>query len=341
MRKLSHIFLNFVLAVTAVLFCSACDKEGVAAGGSSRVWMTFVADTPSTRSGISDAEGVVKSLDVLVFRASDGVLDASSRSEGTGSVSVSLSSGLVMHYYVFANMPAGALDSFLSEEALLSSLTRLTDLLSCGFIMRGAGTVRVGDDDLTIPVNLDRFACKVSVDGVKVLWLDSFSSKPEVTVGRVALVNVVGSTPLSGSPAVGDVWYNRMCVEPGLDAGVSELLVSEVGMPVTGSGQVSLSCPLYSLPNPTDNGVNSSNAPSWSPRNTRVALELIVDGESNWYPVDLPAMRCNRHYVITNLTILGPGSNSPDIPVSRSDVDFDISVRDWETISTPVAFDVE
>ena len=117
------------------------------------------------------------------------------------------------------------------------------------------------------------------------------------------------------------------------------MLVAEYGsLGIPDSRPMTLDCALYCMPNPTDNGLNSSNSPSWSPRNTRVAVELKVDGQSNWYPVDLPAMECNRHYVIDGMTINGPGSQGPDYPVTRSGLSFSVSVSPWGEESVGAQF---
>ena len=143
-------------------------------------------------------------------------------------------------------------------------------------------------------------------------------------------MNAVGSTPWSGTPTAGPLWYNRGEVDPALGPPERDMLVCGFGSRgIPDSRPTTLDCALYCMPNPTDNGLNSLNSPSWSPRNTRVAIELTVDGESNWYPVDLPAMECNRHYRIDDVTILGPGSQGPDYPVTRSEVTFTVSVAPW------------
>ena len=95
------------------------------------------------------------------------------------------------------------------------------------------------------------------------------------------------------------------------------------------------------MPNPTSNSVNSVNAPDWSIRNTRIAVELLIDGVSNWYPVDLVEMACNVHYVINSLTVMGPGSQGPDYPVVREDVNFTLFVMPWSDESVKADFYLE
>ena len=50
-------------------------------------------------------------------------------------------------------------------------------------------------------------------------------------------------------------------------------------------------------------------------------------------------MGCNKHYRINRLTILGPGANSPDIPVERTDLAFTVSVNTWNPMDVPINFE--
>jgi hypothetical protein len=170
-------------------------------------------------------------------------------------------------------------------------------------------------------------------------WPDAFTSSSTVTLGRILLVNVAGSTPWSGTPAAGSLWYNRMGTENGLPPIVEDMTVKDYGgLPLKEGVAVDVEATLYCLPNPTDNDVNSANAPGWSFRNTRLAVEILVGGIPNWYPVTLPAMRCNRHYLIRSLTVKGPGAIGPDWPVEREDIRFAVTVADWSDTVIPVAY---
>lgn len=338
-----RLFAVTVLSVLFLLPASCVKEEGVADSG--RVRVDFRLDSgPSTRSAVSGYEDVVGSLDVLVFRSGDGMLDGYSRVSGTGvsSVSAELSGGTELRWHVVANAPQGSLSGYVSETDFLNGLTTLERTASSSlFVMHGAGAITdAGKLAEPVRVWLDRYSCKVSVGTVDVKWKESLPSGSVVSLGRIALVNVVGTTPLSGVPAAGSLWYNRMDVDGSLSGALSSLLVADFSsVPLDGAGTADIDCSLYCMPNPTDNGVDSSNAPQWSPRNTRIAVEIIVDGMANWYPVDIPAMECNRHYVIDRMIVLGPGSDSPDKPVVRSEMEFSFTVVPWGETDIPVSFD--
>lgn len=297
--------------------------------------VSFVVGVPSTRASVTPYEGDVASLDVLVFRTEDGRIENANRAEaapGEGSltgVTCSVREGGSYRWYVVANAPQGTL-YYGTEEAFLSGVTLLTHGTATSLVMMDSGTLDNAPSDMAVPVALDRYACKVTVESVTMDWPDAFTLYSSVTLGRVVLVNVVGSTPWSGVPAAGDLWYNRMGVDSGLPEYVADMTVKDWGgMALVEGVAASVASPLYAMPNPTVNDVNSLNAPEWSPRCTRVAVEVLLDGTANWYPVDLPAMRCNTHYVIRSLILKGPGSAGPDRPVERDDVRFTVTVEPW------------
>lgn len=317
-------------AACAVLLAGSCNREPLAEGDGGRSTVSFVVGS-QTRASVTPHEGEVTSLDVLVFRSGDGVLENCARVEGAGvdRISVDLSGGVPLRWYVVANAPAGVL-GYGTEAAFLGGLTLLTHGTANSLVMSGGGSLPEGPVAESVPVSLDRYACKVTVESVTVEWADAFTMASSVALGRIVLVNVVGSTPWSGVPAAGELWYNRMGVETGLPAYVVDMTVRDYGgMALREGVAADVASPLYCMPNPVANGLNSANAPEWSPRSTRVAVEVLLDGVANWYPVDLPAMRCNTHYVIRSLVLTGPGSQGPDWPVERDDVRFSVSVEPW------------
>ena len=345
MRTLfKKIVIVSLLTSGAAFLLASCGKAQEDTGGTRRTRVCFVTGT-QTKAVSPANEAVVSTLDLLAFRSDNGQLDAYNRVSGSTEVSGELSVGTTVRYYVVANAPEHALDGYLTEADLLSGKAVLGLNGASGLLMRGSGSLSVSEGNPAVPVLLDRYVSKVSVESLELKWYDSFTTPPVFRIGRVALVNVVGHMPWSGTPEAGSMWYNRMNVVT-VDDGtpetqnVMDMISRSYGLDVTSSAPVTLSGSLYAFPNPTANAVNSETNPDWSVRNTRVALELLVDGESNWYPVDLPAMLPNRHYVITKMTVLGPGVDSPDKPVTRSEVLLQIQVKSWEDVETPLEFEL-
>ena len=331
--------MAFIAGLSVLAASCRRDEGGVSLGRTEVVFETATL----TKAAVTAHEADILSLDLLVFRADNGALDTYKRVSGGTSVSAELPVGVAVRYHVIANAPAGILNGFSEESSFLSAKTYLYESTASSLVMHGAGSFTVADGSPAVPVSLDRYVSKVSVRSVEVKWFDSFVTPPAVSVGRVALINALGEQPWSGTPATGSLWYNKMGVVHEEDgsaatANVMDMVCASPGVMVSSSAPVTLEVSLYAMPNPTSNGVNSDTNPEWSVRNTRVALELLVDGASNWYAVDLPAMQGNRHYVITKMTILGPGSDDPDKPVSRSEIEMTLVVAEWEDIETDVLF---
>ena len=329
--------------VFAVLAAASCGREPVPVQGGGRRSVSFVVDDFRTRASVTLHEAEVASLDVLVFRSDNGTLDNAARVPAAGgqeirSISVELSDGVPLDWYVVANAPEGVL-SFLSESGFQQGLTLLSQSTETSLLMHGSGFLPEGPVPSIVPVHLERYACKVTLKSLTVDWPDAFTASGEVALGRIVLVNVAGSTPWSGTPAAGDLWYNKMGIETGLPPIVEDLILKDYGgMPLRQGIAADVESTLYCLPNPTANNVHSANAPEWSVRNTRIAVEILVGGVPNWYPVSLPGMRGNHHYVINSLTVKGPGAIGPDYPVEREDIRFAVTVADWDDTAIPVVY---
>ncbi len=302
------------------------------------------SDEPETESYVFWIEGASKApvtpydadvrwVDILIYRATTGILDACVHQDGSGSVTVDVPKNQILHWYVLANAPSSALQGYSREEQLLAAESLLTHSTTTSLVMYDTGEITTSTPS-TVNVRLDRYACKVTVNSIRVDYYDSFSTAPAVTLEKVALINVRGSIPYSGlqTALAGDLWYNKMTVQSSFPSPVGGMLVKNYGsQQVTSSSAIALNESLYCMPNTVSNGDNYQNAPSWTPRSTRVSILLNINGTDNWYPVDLPAMQVNRHYILDNFVIMGPGSNSPDIPVTRDEVSFTYSVTEWTT----------
>ena len=335
--------LKLICVALAAFSAASCGREPAQDRDGGRSTVSFVVGDSRTRASVTPHEAEVTSLDVLVFRSDNGTLDNAARvvsvdGQDVRSISVELSDGVSLDWYVVANAPAGVL-SFASEAGFLESLTFLSHSTETSLLMHGSGHLPDGPSPSTVPVPLERYACKVTLKSLTVDWPDAFMSSSTATLGRILLVNVVGSTPWSGTPATGDLWYNKMGIEAGLPPVIEDMIVKDFGgMGLRKGVAVDVESPLYCLPNPTANEVNSANAPQWSIRDTRIAVEILVNGVPNWYPVSLPDMRCNHHYVINALTVKGPGAIGPDWPVERKDILFAVTVADWDDTTIPVTY---
>lgn len=330
-----------LLAVSVLLSCSKSGDESVPAENLTETVTFSIAGAYPVKSEAGGVEVEYSNLAVMVFRV-DGEPEAVASFEAAEKVTVEVRKGFEYRFYVVANAPEALLSSFesLTEGAFLTMGCTLEDYAKGGFVMFGSGmlaTETMGKEPVV--VELRRYCSKVFVGEIRVPYVVNLENPPHVTLGRIALINVVGEIPFSANPTSDGIWYNKMRIEGPLPGGVDNLLLRVYGgvnpkmedkVPVFDA-----TCALYAMPNPV---AVSQIDTEWSPRCTRVAVELLVNGESSWYPVSLPAMKCNKVYVIDPLILVGPGSYSPDIPVGRDAVDFKVNMYDWKEADRYIDF---
>ena len=317
-----------MLVASALLAQAACSKGPVTAP--ERVSISFETLPPAAVKALSpEAEDRVETLDLLIFRAGDGFLEAHARSSSSFRVGASVTAGVPLHWYVIANAPDGSLASYGSEQDFLAGETLLAGSGALTMHAEGDGNYAAGENRLVSGIRLKRYACKVSLLTLSVNWLGAFWQSPPCTLDRIALVNVRGSCPWSGIATGGadDLWYNPSRIDRH-DAFVDGFILWEGPVTVPGPDPIQVEIPLYAMPNPSSE--NGDGGGSWSPRKTRLCLQLTIDGIPQWYRADLPPMQGNRHYVITHLVIDGPGALHPDEAIERAEVTFRLQVLNWD-----------
>lgn len=337
MRKhLSYWLIILLVAVPCAGALVSCSKEWL----HPHAKVSFVVlPESSTKAAFSAADEMrVASLDLLVFDSSNGVLDTYVRAEAGGteslsSLEASITSGVSMDWFLVANIPSGRLSSVSTKEELLEKSTSMSDMSGRLMVMHAEGTRTFSaSGDVVDGVSLIRYACKVSVKNIRVSWLGTFAESPSCVLDRIALVNVRGDEKLSGELtfASSDLWYNKGVIDSHasfLDA----CLLWSGNQAIDGPESQEVNVSLYAMPNSSEGDVVGpiSVTNPWSPRRTRIALRLTIDGTPQWYPVDLPAMVGKTHYVAEDVVIMGPGTPGPDEGMDRTTIDFTVNVYGW------------
>lgn len=317
------------------LLLGSCGKEIPSRpGGSVRV--TFFVEEPATKGSMSPGgETAIHSLDLIVFRA-DGALENYVRTTAGSTVTTSLITGEELTYYVVANLPAGRLATVANESSFLSTMTYMTDMSLNSMVMSGSGTVTLtggGQEEEIGPVGLDRYACKISITDITMDWLSDFVTKPVCTVNRVLVMNGRTAAPLSGTAtATADAYWINKLTDEEADADpasiIGALAYENPNVALPSAQTVVLGSVVYAMPNSSTSEEIASDVP-WAPRQTRVCLEVLIDGSPNWYSIPLPAMVRNTHYIVSDLVLTGPGTLEPDMGIDRTAVSFGVSVESW------------
>ena len=320
-----------------VLILASCGKTPEASPARERMELCLSVPYVATK-GLAEDESNIVSLTALAFR-SDGTLDSYARTEsplltgGFPTVTLHATKGIALSWWVIANAPESVLSSVSTQPQLAAAKSYLRENASDALVMagRGAGTYTL--DVQTVSVHLGRLVSKVSVGGITAEFLSGTMSGVPMTLDAVYLINASGSVLYDTTPVAGD-WYNTLVPDGSLAEPVRGFLWKSWGAVSLSSMETPLGMVFYACPNPTDNDVTSLSDPVWSARNTRLVFETTIGGVKNYYPITLPAMRSNYEYAVTEVVLAGYGSTSPDVPVTRDQVKYSVSVNPWgeETI---------
>ena len=326
----------------AVCSCGTSVLDPLAGLEPGKARVCFQVEPAGTKAALaSGAETRLETLDLLVFRTGTGLLDCHSRVLGTDRVQADVPAGESLDWYLVANLPSGRLDGIGTEEAFLAAQTYLSDTGS-SMVMSASGMVTIpyssrGEYVELGPFGLDRYACKISVTDITVEWLGDFASAPSCTVDRLIVMNGRTAGTLSGeATSDADAWWVNKLTDEALDSdpssAVGKLAYDSPALAVTSAAKTALGSVVYAMPNASTSDENALDTP-WAPRRTRLCVRLTIGGVQQWYPIDLPAMERNHHYVVSDLVIRGPGTAGPDQGVDRTDLSFNISVTPWGTDS--------
>lgn len=285
----------------------SCTREEVAGG---YVETVFSVSALQTKAAVS--ENAVNTLDILVFRASSGALEAYGRTEGDN-LSLKVARGLDYRWYAVANAPEG-LSSVSGLPQFLSLRSRLEDNSSDALVMSGCGQGVLDGSEVT--VILSRLVSRVELGRVSPVYFRSAYTGEDVTLERVFLYHAAGESALSGDAVEPSLWYD------GNDSLADGFLLSCRGEDITGGVEREEDLRFYCCPNPQEG--------------TRLVLEVSVGGTLEYYPVEIGPMKGNTSYRVADVRLLGPGVSEPGGEVDRASLTFTVTVNGWGESSTDV-----
>ena len=312
----------FIAAAVLTLCTAACTLEKTDVSSESRtsdrtVVLKVSVPCPVTKATDSEGEETVGSLQVFVFRP-DGTLDASSSAEAS-EVSVSCTAG---QKKVVAVVNAPQLSDIHDLTSLEQSVSLLSDNSKGRYVMYGKKDVDVVGS-VPVTVEVARLVARVSIHKITNAFTLEQYQDATVELVRIFLLNAAGDVQYGGGSQP-SVWHNTLTLKnevPGLlqSEGINEQIAYNT----------SYSQPhyFYCYPNPTE---ADSSEEDWSPRYSRLVVEISVDGQTYYYPVSVPGILGNHKYEITELKITRLGSESPDIPVSVHEASFTVTVDPWD-----------
>lgn len=326
--------MNAIRIMTAViysamfLFVGCCPEEdsGTAREDKAILRISASAGHHASRSLSSTGEAEIHDWSAIICLPSGMVTAAIT--DITGEAEVEVTHGT---YTIYAVANSDIITEDMTDaENLLTSRVQLSDnSLSEGLVMFGSATVNVGASGGTATIGMDRLVAKTVVEKVST----DFSERPalaskEFMLKAIYMINVAGDAELA-SPSSPEIWNNAMGWN---SSDCNSLLRDEVNEIISHASPYVQTHSFYSFENIT---ADDSEADVWSPRYTRAVLECSIDGETYYYSIDIPMMKRNCMYRITEVIIRNWGSKDPDKAVEGAcEVRFSESLQWDETIST-------
>ena len=325
MRKIA-----FLAAVAATLCTVACNKELPTSKvelPSESVQMadltlSVVGNAPATKSSNADFDDDHSEVANVQFFVFDGeVLDAYKKIGSATSTTMTVKAGDKIVWAV-VNAPD------ISNVTTLTQLKAVSSTLlnnASNFVMVGSNTGTVPSED-PIEIEVKRIASRVVVKKVTAAFTNPAYASMSCKLVKMFLINAPGDINLELTSAP-TTWYAQRAYEA--VTGLTDHLSTSGGNHELNTAAFETVCRHYCYPNPT---VADSQATSWSARHTRMVIEVLLGSETFYYPITMPVLEPGKSYEIENLTITRKGSNNPDQPISLSDADFEISVKEWTVV---------
>ena len=325
MRKIA-----FLAAVAATLCTVACNKELPTSKvelPSESVQMadlalSVVGNAPATKSSNADFDDDHSEVANVQFFVFDGeVLDAYKKIGSATSTTMTVKAGDKIVWAV-VNAPD------ISNVTTLTQLKAVSSTLlnnASNFVMVGSNTGTVPSED-PIEIEVKRIASRVVVKKVTAAFSNPAYASMSCKLVKMFLINAPGDINLELTSAP-TTWYAKRAYEA--VSGLTDHLSTSGGNHELNSAAFDTDCFHYCYPNPT---IADSQSTTWSARHTRMVIEVQLGSETFYYPITMPVMEPGKSYEIENLTITRKGSNNPDQPISLSEADFEISVKEWTVV---------
>lgn len=325
------IYFAIAAACAALVACSKEQKDAPESMPSSQqAELTIGLSQTSKAGGDVSADGTMNTIQVFVFNS--GILDAykaaTAAEVALGEVQLKCTQG-IRDIWVLVNAPQQS--GTISASALASAVISMTETCGPGnFVMVGkAGGQNIGSvyqKDIAV----DRIVSRVRLMKVKRDMAANGLGSVEFKITRIYLSDAADNacydifTPQYPSKFL---WQNPS----GGSINVSNPLVyKDAGAVALQDGKLYETVnSFYSCPNPGNN--------------TKLIVEVLLDGKYYTYPVPIGKVESNKTYDIGQLTITRPGnpSNGDDVndpgenqEISYATATFTIKVNDWDPVST-------
>ena len=276
------------------------------------VKVSFEVPVAGTRAIVPFPEDRIESLQVFVFDPL-GQIQNYGTSEGN-SLDLTCTTGQKT-FSALVNAPSCT--GIKSLEELRSMNSDFRDNSPGAFVMSGS-LEEVLTASGSVDITVRRLVSKVVLNKVRNELRFQQHREMDFVVTSVYLTDVPDGRMYFGNMSSPDRIASGCPQEESQESYISLLYDDLEDAAVRYGEAVSFGNFLYCYPR-----VDASEKPAY------LVVEAILGDSRYYYPVALPQMESNKCYSVS-LTVTGPGSLSPDIPVERTEAAISVYVSDWD-----------
>jgi len=320
MRKATLLVLA-AAAATSLLSCSKDRGATPSPDGRPVDFNVSIQGTPSTRAtGTTYAdESKVNDLQVFVFDET-GTLQDYKAAGAAMTATMSATSG-VRTVWAVVNAPSMA--DITTATQLEERATLLSENGRDSFVMTGSTTGEIVDGG-TVAITVKRIVSRVSVAKISTDFKYAMAEKT-LTVNGIYLINVAADNNYAVGAAAPVNWLNKLGHE---DSTLDGLLYDGLeGVTVSNGSPYTVEHAFYPYPNPVE---TETYEDAWSPRHTMLVVDVTLDGERGYYPIELPVLERNKTYSIEEIVLTRRPGDVPYKPIETGEATAQITVAEWE-----------
>lgn len=320
---------HILISLAALSLLAACNKqtsgEQVAPEKETALVTFLLADAELSRATSCAPESTIEQAQVAAYNSSGVLLAVASAVNGAAVLRVPVGEGGCTAFALanssFSLENCATLNAALSASSTLGA-NRASSL--SGLEMAGILNGITFTPDYSGTIMLRRFAAKVEIDEIA----NAIPGNPTLSIKGIYLINV--NTLMRHDFGGSTLNWAQKRAYTASETTVTPCTADIFTTTVNGASSYGVPHYFYCYPNPT---TTDSSSETWSPRYTRLVVEASYSGHDYYYPINIKGadgrLNFNTSYIISKLTITGPGSDSPDKPITKGGASFSLSVMDW------------
>jgi len=315
----------FLFAAIAAITAISCNRESIPTqpvldeDGPVELTVSVPSEAMTKISDVG-SEDKIGSLQVFVFRESDGALEATgSSTSSTVKITTVLGTKKIA---AVVNAPEISVTTL---DELEEKVSDLSDNDVEALVMYGSDTKTVSVST-AVEIEVTRLVAKIQISKITNAFSQAEYKTKTMSIDEIFVVNAAGDALYTMDDYTPTKWYNFRGKESGGDC---DGLLCDVltGKTLENGASLKEEHNYYVYANPTETDSSEDNTDA---RMTRLVVKITIDGKTAYYPMTISEIRANHVYQISELKITRLGSDNPDTPIQVGEATFNVTVAGWE-----------